>query len=909
MKKTKSKTLLMTLVAASSSMLAFSCKKVCNVDSTSTSTSSTTSTSSSTEVKDLDTLYAAAKSFGYTGDYNAYVNDYTSGTLSAQYSVKNSADYSSFTYGFDEKKVTLSDHSILVDSRFTDAEVSSHSHIYNSINKAIEAAVDGTVAESMNIYVAPGVYWVHDPKSESTDKAYQIEKTCSYMNWIGLSDDYKNVVIAFNYGHDEGYAGGNPTCFNISGDNFSIKNMTIGGYCNVDLTFPLNTSLNREKRTTNVTQCQLGNYNGDKLFCDNVSFVSRLNMMPFVSSKRALYKDCHLESTDDALNGSSKSVYLNCDFDFYASKPWYSSSGSTLLNCDFNITHINTSTTGVNYQYLSKAESKYTVIDSRYHASNDYTIDFTDVMSSTFKSYYSNVTLNGEKINYNGHGVDITNTDALSAYKVSDSNGKTIYNVYNLLKGEDEWDPLSQKETITQLNKNDLPTDITLKADNDTYSIQSNNGATTSNVDTTTLRCTVDGSSTYQSDITYTMSNPDDATDNLTDAVTLTKNDDGSCTVKAITDRLTTINVIVTATDKSGLVSKVQLEVKPYLSQLAAATINSINVDETASTATVSYTHAQFLPIGVTDQTKIEWYLSDTVGETDTSNMIHIATTKVDGEPCSTIPLNSFYSNKYLYVTVQLKHSRSEYADIASFMSNQIGTVAASTSYTLNNEQFKKIVTDNNITSDSFAAKAGFWYANNVSYGTGNKNGFKDKTGLYFTGSKSTTPAFSELYYLTTDSNVKNMTTTLKVAPGKTAGQGFGSNNNFLEVRLKYDHQTKTGYSIRIVRTSGDSTKVQLGKIDNGTFTVLTESDNTSAYLSDCTIIFKVENGKLSISVSSSADQPATAVEKGYLKDVTLEYTLDSDSLTSGGFGLYYESSTGDNTTYITEMSINYTLA
>lgn len=905
----KKKTLLMALIVASSSMAAVSCKKVCDLDSTSTSTSSSTSSSSSTDVKDLDTLYNAAKSFGYTGDYASYVKDYTSGTLSAQYSVKHSADYSSFTYGFDEKKVTLSAHSILVDSRFTDAEVSSHSYIYNSINKAIEAAVDGSATESMDIYVAPGVYWTHDPASESTDNAYQIEKTCSYMNWIGLSDDYRNVVIAFNYGHDEGYAGGNPTCFNISGDNFSIKNMTIGGYCNVDLTFPLNTSLNREKRSTNVTQCQLGNFNGDKLYCDNVSFVSRLNMMPFVSSKRALYKDCHMESTDDALNGSAKSVYLNCDFDFYASKPWYSSSGSTLLNCDFNITHINTSTTGTNYQYLSKAESKYTVIDSRYYASGDYTIDFTDVMSDTFKSYYSNVTLNGEQIDYNGHGTDLTGTDALSAYKVTDSNGKTVYNIYNLLKGDDDWDPLSQKEMITQLSKNDLPTDITLEAENDVYTIQSNN-ATTSNVDTTTLKCSVVGSSTYQTDIiSYSVSNPDDSNDDLSDAVTLTKNADGSCTVKAITDRLTTINVIVTATDKSGLVAKTKLEVKPFLSQIAAAVINNVVIDTSAATASVKYSYSSFTPTGVIDQTKIDWYLSDTSTERDTSNMIHIATTKVDGKSCKSIPLNSFYSNKYLYVGVQLKHSRSEYASTTYSMSDQIGTIAATTSYTLNNDQFIKIVTDNNITSDSFAAKAGFWYANNVSYGTGNKNGFKDKTGLYFTGNKSTTPAFSELYYLTSDSNVKNMSTTLKVAPGKTAGQGFGSNNNFIEVRLKYDHQTKTGYSMRIVRTSGDSTKVQLGKIENGTFTVLTESENTSAYLSDCTITFKVENNKLTVSVSSSAEQPATAVEKGYLKQVTLEHTLDSDTLTSGGFGLYYESSTGDNTTYITEMSFNWTLA
>ena len=43
--------------------------------------------------------------------------------------------------------------------------------------------------------------------------------------------------------------------------------------------------------------------------------------------------------------------------------------------------------------------------------------------------------------------VDITGTSAMNAYCI-ENNGKKIYNVYNLLKGTDDWDPLNQKELL-----------------------------------------------------------------------------------------------------------------------------------------------------------------------------------------------------------------------------------------------------------------------------------------------------------------------------------------------------------------------------------------------------------------------------------------------------------------------------
>lgn len=836
--------------------------------------------------------FKVAQTFGYQGNYGEWTREIISGDLSVQYAVTIAEDYKSFTYGWDSEVVTLSDHAFLLDSRLTDAEVEANNYIFNNVNEAIEAANAGTEENPMVIYIAPGVYWTHDPDATSTENAFAITKECANMKWEGLTDDYRNVVLAFNFGHSVGYNGGNPTCFNISGDGFSVRNLTVGGYCNVDLVYHLNHKFDHEKRSTDITQCQLGTYSGDKLYCENVAFVSRLNMMPFNNSKRALYVDCHMESTDDALNGSAKSVYLNCDFEFYSSKPWYSSAGSTLLNCDFDLVHIND---GENpYQYLSKVESRYNVIDCRFNSTKEnYKIGWADIISDTFRSYYSNVTYNGQKIDfsydglYPNSGVDLTGTNALKAYKIVTSKGKVVYNVYNLLRGEDDWDPLGQKALITELGGTDVAMTMSVSAD------VKNLETGKTNADKAVLTYTITGpqATDYNASANVTWS----VADEYKTVVSLVKNENGTCTVTATNDLEETVNVPVIARDASGLEAAVVLTVKPSVLPIAKAS-NLVVSQISDGTATVEY---EISDLGVrADNSRINWYICD---DATGANPIHVATGR-GNTPLKKITLRPEWVGKYLMVEVESKHIRSEYAEKATIVSSN----AISTDGILNNGVYNVDI-NTFVTTNNSTIKAGYWTVNNMSYGTGDKNGFKDYTGIFFTGSSST--GYSEMNYTPVTKEYGNMDVTLKVAPGKTAGQGFGSNNNFMEIRVKYDVATKTGYAVRIVRTSGDSTKVQIVKLsyanDAQVVEVLAESGNTSAYLTECTIRVWTEAGKLKTHIESSATQSEGAATKGYLEKVDLEAEITAN--TYGGFGVYYNSSTGNNTTYIGSVEIKWT--
>ena len=53
--------------------------------------------------------------------------------------------------------------------------------------------------------------------------------------------------------------------------------------------------LNQAKRTETITQAQLADVSGDKMFADNCNFISRLNLDPINGASRSLYNNCHLK--------------------------------------------------------------------------------------------------------------------------------------------------------------------------------------------------------------------------------------------------------------------------------------------------------------------------------------------------------------------------------------------------------------------------------------------------------------------------------------------------------------------------------------------------------------------------------------------------------------------------------------
>ena len=244
-----------------------------------------------------------------------------------------------------DRKIRLDERHLYLDCSLTQRQAESSPFLFRDLTELLDSGrlQDGNQENPMTVYLAPGVYWIAEPGDERICTAkpgdklpYEKKVKCQWLFLEGLSQNPMDVVIAADKGQSHDCIG-NYTMFHFEGDGLHLKNLTVGNYCNVDLVYPKDPSQNRKKRTSAVTQAQLGDVEGDCFFAENCRFISRLNLYPFCGAKRSLYDRCHFESTDDALNGNA--VYLECDFDFYGGRPLACTQGAgcVFLDCLFRI--------------------------------------------------------------------------------------------------------------------------------------------------------------------------------------------------------------------------------------------------------------------------------------------------------------------------------------------------------------------------------------------------------------------------------------------------------------------------------------------------------------------------------------------------------------------------------------------
>ena len=263
-------------------------------------------------------------------------------------------------------------------------------HVFATLNKC--------EAKSVELIVAPGVYWLDNPDDpdirmgeNGAGTPYAVKINCSELKITGTDKDASHTVFAVNRGQTQG-AIGNFTMILFRGKRLLTENITYGNYCNVDLVYDPDPSLNRTKRNPAVVQAQLAHCTGtDTVIARNCRFISRLNLCNFTGARHAEFYNCHMECTDDALAGNS--LYKQCEFIFYSSKPFYATGkGSTFDDCDVYI-----KTQGT--QYLTKATSPVTLINTRFHCDHPIRLGWCKDNDPTICSA-TNVTLNGKKAKF-----------------------------------------------------------------------------------------------------------------------------------------------------------------------------------------------------------------------------------------------------------------------------------------------------------------------------------------------------------------------------------------------------------------------------------------------------------------------------------------------------------------------------
>ena len=804
------------------------------------------------------------------------------------------------TVKWNGKTFVLDENTIFLDSRLDRAKIADNPYAFNNLKDAAKALKNGTEDKPMLLLTAPGVYWVDDPddpaiRGGAGGAPVGMTIACNNLYFYGLNSKWENVVFAVNRGQTQGSTG-NFTMFNIQGTGLKSENVTFGNYCNVDLKFPLNPALNRAKRAEAISQAQLFSYNGNDGVAINSAFVSRLNLLPFPRT----YINCHIESSGHSGGGN---VFINSTLEFYGVN---FSGGRIFFNCDIYLKPYPATYQGrssYSFGVMDGTGAGGIAIDTRIHRSQEL-IDKNVAaqfswdrvpQSPLTRAYQYNVTMDGkpfiiqEAATPGATVVIPEGSELLKAFKVT-HNGQTYYNVPNVSNGVDPFGYTKYiKAAAVAAGKNEnyylsIPTAAALRfAGGSPATIRSGQTTTTLIPSVTPAAY---ASSPALGKWQFTASNPD--------MVQITPGANNSITVAGTNKSAAPVEVILVAKNELGVEAATRLTVEPAYVDPPKFIRDPAITQPADGRVTLGYA----LDLGSElrkDQSSITWYrCTDAQG----SNPLKVAVSRRN-KPEIAYTLSDGDVGYYLMATIQPKHSVSE--------AGPIQTVYSRSAVAKDDVKIHAIDTDfQNFPADPQPKiLPGTWTVNSWTYGPG-QSGSIDYYGLYQTARGA------RLSYTPADNKYNDMTVRAKFAPNKSTGQGFGSaTDQFLDVYIKYDFATNTGYGLRIQRLTTEEINAIgykgagavagcaffLAKFNNGVMTPVSKKVMSSAFQSECTVDLTFKNGRLAASVTST-EETRSGDAFDYLKEVRFDEPVESNSY--GGTGMLFTGTVGVNAVLVT---------
>jgi len=695
---------------------------------------------------------------------------------------------------------------------------------FKTLQTAYAAAPAGTEARPTVIGIMPGVYQLPGPATRGAS----LSITKDYLTLLGLTNDRRTVVLADNRGlmqgsDDDGYI------IDVNADGFTAKNLTIINYCNEDYEYPGDPGKNLRKKSDVITQGVAFQAQGDKLVCENVALLGRLDTM-FLRTTRSYFKNVYIEGTDDWMGGGQLSVWEDCTLVFATGSGVMSASDVVFIDCRFEATN------GMRFYKAEfrSAERPDVLINCtlpadapRAHVAwvRGVAAPRPNVLSLT----YQNKDANGNP------AVIYDSTVGAPAFtysrELSDEEVRA-FNPWNLLRqapgdAPDDWDPAGDS-TADDADGN-LP-----------YRVRLTRGS--ASIRTGGPGATLDAMVTpARADQTITWSAG-------SDLVSLSQTTGASVLVmgRNTTDQAEWVPVHATAAD--GVYVTAYIYVEPKYIDPPAITAGLTLAPPVNGTVSVDYT----LNLGgKEDQSIVTWYICDDAAGT---NPRRVAVSR-DAEPLKTLPLTPGYTGKFLKATVQPKCNISEAGPEAQVVSAQ--PVAAADVPSTVSPNFRNFVTETNDTYVSgLWTVLGTWA---VVTGDNYINGY---------GIRPTGPGY--LLYQQ-DADCGDMQVDLVMASEKE-GQGFSVPGSpdandprslYADMYIKFDPRTRNGYALRMWRTKQSANKCmfQLYKIENGVGSPLNDQKVLSGvFKTTVHMTLAVTGNTLTVNATNNVDQEKLAL-------------------------------------------------
>jgi hypothetical protein len=762
---------------------------------------------------------------------------------------------------------------------------------FKTLQAAYAAAPAGTVQKPTVIGIKPDVYFL----SAEPSAPASLSITKNYVTLLGLTDDRRKVVLADNRGNKEG-ATNNGYILDVKADGFSIINLTVVNYCNLDYEYPGNSAKNLKMRSPVITQAVAIQTQGDKHFYSHVAFLGRLDTM-FIRTTRSYFTNAYVEGTDDFLGGGQVAVFQDSEIYFPTGSGVMSASGITFINTVFKATR--------GLEFYKGFRNPDTLIDCvmpvitpQSHVA--WMVWKAAVNQNVYSLTYHVKDTNGRPVILKDSNVGPA-TYALSR-ELSDEEVKA-FNPWNLLRAApngpaDDWDPANVRAKY-EMHGNDV---FRMAVIGKSTGEIPGAGPFTSPAVSPTVRTGAPGATIGASVSPLRAQNTPITWSADSNLVTLSATTGSSVVVTGNNTTNKAEYTVVKAKAANGFYVSVHVNVEPAFVDPPAFSKKPVVDAPVGGKVNVNYS----LDLaGKEDQSLITWYqCADALCASPRKVAVSRGSLPLKG-----YSLTAGDVGKYLRVIIRPKHNISDPGEeVVATASKPI--TASDVKTTTINPSFRNFVeTENTSYENDEWTVIGTWTSSVAEYLV---NGYGLRVSnppnmaqnpAAFTG-RAPNPHAALLYQ--NDAKVGDMQVKVVMTPEKTAGQGFGiagspdddERNQRADIYFKYAPRTKTGYSLRFWRTiqSAEKCMFQLYKIDNGVGTPLNSQQQLSGvFKPNTTITISVTGSKVTVKGSNSTDG----------ETLSLEGTLTPNSF--GGAGVYWSGSVpvGNSNVY-SQLEITY---
>jgi hypothetical protein len=712
---------------------------------------------------------------------------------------------------------------------------------FKTLQAAYAAAPAGTADHPTVIGIKPDVYPLRGGDTEAS-----MTITKNYITLLGLTDDRRKVVLADNRGNKEG-ASNNGYILMVNATGFSMINLTLVNYCNLDYEYPGDPSKNLKMRSPVITQAVALDAQGDKHVYSHVALLGRLDTT-FIRTTRSYFTHVYIEGTDDFIGGGQVGVWEDSEVYFPTGNGVMSSYGMAFINTVFKASH--------GLEFYKGFRNPVALIHCTMPVNTPkspvaWMVWKAPVRQNVYALTYQTKDASGKPaVIYDS----IVGPHAFTLSREITAAEARAFNPWNMLRAipdgkVDDWDPVQVREKYEKDDSDVFRMGLTA-------AIPGSAARPAGSVADPFANTEPPGNASIRTGgpgVTLTASvQPLRAADQTIHWSTTSKlialsGDTGksiTVTGRNATNRAEYVSVKAEAADGFYVTSHIYVEPK-YIDPPAFVRKPALSVPIDGKIA-VNYA----LKLGGReDESIIDWYVCD---DAQCAMRREVAVSRGNA-PLRQLTLLPGFAGKYIEAAIQPKHNISDPGAETVATSAKPVKAEAIKSLVIN-PNFRNFVEtpDTNYVSGMWTV-LGTWTS---SVGENLVNGY---------GLRVASQGAQLLYQ--DDALTSGMRVKVLMTPEKTAGQGFGiagspddsagPRNQKADIYIKYDPRTRNGYSLRFWRTiqAADKCMFQLYQIVDGVgHPVSDQQQLTGVFKPNTTIVLSVDGNTFTASGSNTVD-------------------------------------------------------